>query len=691
MNQIQPFGKKSKHLGRFPVLEMLFVILGFLSLLTGCDSQLPFEEGANEQGHTGPTQVTVLSNQSVMGNRPFKNIADFDNARRGLIAKEDSLVIKNAKGETVWNMDDYQFINSEGAQSPASVNPSLYRQAALNNIHGLFKVTDGVYQIRGYDLANMSIIEGETGWIIVDPLTARETASRALLFAQKHLGKKPIKAILFTHSHIDHFGGVQGVLQHLSEEEKSGLRIIAPAGFEEEATSENIIAGTAMARRAMYMYGKRLARDERGHVGTGLGKGPAFGSFGITSVTETISKSGTEIAIDGVPFKFMMVSGSEAPAEFVFYLPTQKAFCGAELVSRNMHNLYTLRGAKVRDGKLWSEYIEEVRETFKDADVYFASHHWPLWGNQNIDSFLIQQRDTYKYIHDQSVRLMNLGFTPNEIADQITLPEALMTGFHNQGYYGTIKHNAKAVYQGYLGWFTANPSKLDPLPEAEAAERYVEMMGGVDNLLKQAEIQFEAAEKQEVAEGVKTYRWLAELLNHAVFAYPDNKVARSLLAKVYDQLGYMAESAPWRDFYLSGAYELRHGGPDKGIDPVVMKEVLHATPVHLFFDSMSVNLNPEKADGEVFNIKVRLSDLDENYLLSVSNSVLRHKPVSGDYQADATLEVTRRLFVEMILGQAGLKDTLFGDDLKVHGSKLDLIRFFSMFDKPKGTFNIVIP
>ena len=329
--------------------------------------------------------------------------------------------------------------------APASVNPSLWRQAALNNIHGLFEVTKGLYQIRGYDLSNMTIIEGDTGWILVDPLTAKETASKAFLFARQHLGEKPVTAILFTHSHIDHFGGVQGVLEHLSDAERQSLRIVAPAGFEEEATSENIIAGPAMSRRAMYMYGRPLSRDARGHVGTGLGKGPAFGTFGFAEPTDLILQTGTRLTIDGVAFEFQIVSGSEAPAEFTFYLPEHKAFCGAELVMRTLHNLYTLRGAKGRDARIWSGFIEEARTRFADAEVYFASHHWPLWGRDHIQDFLARQRDTYKFIHDQSVRLMNRGLTPNEIADQLKLPEALNQDFDNQGYYGTVAHNAKAV------------------------------------------------------------------------------------------------------------------------------------------------------------------------------------------------------------------------------------------------------
>lgn len=665
--------------------------LALTALLSACDSKPDWEQDANANGHTAPTSATAKANQAFVEKRPFANKTDFENARRGLIAQQENMVVPHLKEGTVWDITAYNFIDENGENAPDSVNPSLWRQAALNNIHGLFKVSDGIYQLRGFDLANMSIIESDNGWIIVDPLTARETASNAFLFAQKHLGKKPVKAFLFTHSHIDHFGGVQGIIQHLSDEEKQSLRIIAPEGFEEEATSENIIAGTAMVRRAGYMYGKVLARDERGHVGTGLGKGPAFGTFGIQSPTELISKTDTEITVDGVPIIFQAVSGSEAPAEFTFYLPKHKAFCGAELLSNNMHNLYTLRGAKVRDARIWSGFIEEARTKFAGADVYFASHHWPMWGKDNINEYLEVQRDTYKFIHDQSVRMLNQGYTPNEIADNIELPEALNKAFHNQGYYGTIKHNAKAVYQFYQGWYTGNPAKLDPLPETQAAARYIEMMGGVEVVLAKAQFQFDAAANQSVEDSVKTYRWLAELVNHAVFAQPSNNEAKALLAKVYDQLGYQAESAPWRDFYLTGAYELRHGAPEAGISPAMMKEVLLETPVENFFESMSVRLIADKAEGVNTRIKITFSDLNESHLLTVNNSVFHHKKVSNDTKADATLVLTQPLFVDIIIGEAGLKDTLFSDDLSIEGSKLDLLSFFGMLDKPEGKFNIVTP
>jgi len=678
----------------FESKSILTIVL--VMLIASCSEHLDYEVNADAAGHTQATLGTQSVNAQVLKTLPFENVADFDDAKKGLIATPQSLEIisqKEGSDTAVWNMPDYQFIDYSGekGEAPASVNPSLWRQVALNNIHGLFKVTEGVYQIRGFDLANMSIIEGKTGWIIVDPLTAAETAEAALLFAQKHLGVKPIKAILFTHSHIDHFGGVQGILKHLSVSEKDQLRVIAPEGFIEEATSENIIAGTVMSRRAMFMYGKRLQRTVRGHVGSGLGKGPAFGTFGLTKPTEIVSETPTRLELDGVPFIFQYTPESEAPAEFTFYLPDQKAFCGAELVSRNMHNLYTLRGAKVRNALAWSGYIEQANTLFSDAQVYFGSHHWPLWGQESIQDFLSKQSDTYKYIHDQTVRLMNQGLSPNEIAEQIQLPESLRTNFSTRGYYGTLKHNAKAVYQAYMGWFNGNPATLDPLPEAEAATRYVSMMGGGQVVLESAQKQFDQANAMEGAHVNKEYRWIAQLLNQLMFAEPKNLKAKALLAKVYDQLGYQSESAPWRDFYLTGAYELRHGSPDEGINPAIMKEVLLYTPVEKFFDSMAVNLNGPEAEGKLMSVKIHFTDLDEYFLLSLENAVLRHEESDSNAPADATLHLSHPLFIDIIVGEAGLKDTLFGDDLSIEGSKLDLLQFFSLIEKPEGTFNIVEP
>jgi len=681
-------------------LPIAFLSLLSLSQITACSKSIDdtlILQSSDKQGHTAPTMATIKTNQQVTETLPFENQQDFIDAKRGLIASLDSLVTQNEAGENVWDMDDYKFIEYNGidGEAPSSVNPSLWRQASLNNIHGLFKVKEGIYQLRGFDLANMTLIEGNKGWIVVDPLTAKETAKMAFDFAQKHLGKKPISAILFTHSHIDHFGGALGLVT-AEQAKQQGIRIIAPEGFMEEATSENIIAGTAMSRRSMFMYGKRLSRTERGHIGSGLGKGPAFGSFGILEPNETVNHDTNILKVDGINIEFQFTPGSEAPAEFTFFLPDHNAFCGAEVVSRNMHNLYTLRGAKIRDALKWSSYIDQARIQFSSADTYFGSHHWPMWGQDNIQNFLKLQRDSYKYIHDQSVRLMNGGATPSEVAEQITMPEALGTSFPNRGYYGTLKHNAKAVYQAYLGWYDANPANLDPLPGEESAIRYIEMMGGIERVVEQAQITFDNANDDAGA-----YRWIAELLNKAVFFDPDHSAAKALLARTYDQLGYQAESAPWRDVYLSAAYELRHGGPEKGIDITLMRDVLLETPVERFFDTLSVRLNGPKAEGENYAIKINLSDKDLSYVLYLENSVLYHQTAQAWNQRqannqvkrpiNATLNVKHELFIDMLIGRAGLKKTLFSDDLSIDGSKLDLLGFLSLFDRPAGDFNIVTP
>jgi alkyl sulfatase BDS1-like metallo-beta-lactamase superfamily hydrolase len=585
--------------------------------------------------------------------------------------------VKADDGRIIWDLPANAFIEGE---APDSVNPSLWRQAQLNNIHGLFEVAQGIYQLRGYDLSNMTLIEGDTGWIVVDPLTARETAAAALTFARQHLGERPVVAVIFTHSHIDHFGGVLGVLT-ADRVQAEGIRIIAPAGFMEEATSENVIAGTAMSRRAMLMYGMKLARSERGHVDTGLGISPAFGRFGVLAPTEIVDHTPQTMIIDGVEFIFQNAPGSEAPAELTFYLPHARAYQGAEVTSHNLHNLYTLRGAKVRDALRWSGYIDEAIRMFGEADIYFASHHWPVFGNERVMRFLETQRDTYKYIHDQTVRLFNQGMTPGEIAESIELPASLQREFHNRGYYGTLKHNARAVYQNYLGWYDANPAHLDPLPPVEAGSRYVDLAGGAAALLDHARAAFERAD----------YRWAAEVLNHLVFAQPGHEGARTLLAATYDQLGYQAESGPWRDVYLSAAYELRHGPPERGLNVAAMKDVLQRTPITRFFDSMAVRLNGPEAQGVDLSVNFVFTDLGESHRLDIGNAVLHHRPSAPDAEADASLHMTHEMFLAMVMGEAGLTDLLLSDDIKLEGSKLDLLRFFSLFEKPEGRFNIVTP
>jgi len=646
-------------------------------LVASCDRPVPRGPAADEYGFTAPTEATIEANRVVLRDLDFSDRQDFEDAARGLIAADPDLRLRAADGSMVWNLPANAFIDGD---APASVNPSLWRQARLNNIHGRFKVTEGVYQLRGYDLSNMTLIEGESGWIVVDPLTARETAAAAFASARRHLGERPVVAMIFTHSHIDHFGGVLGVLAGEGVQ-TDNIRIIAPQGFMEEATSENIIAGLAMGRRAMFMYGKRLPRSERGHVDSGLGISPAFGSFGLLEPTEIIDRTPQALVIDGLEFVFQNAPGSEAPAELTFYLPHVKAFNGAEVTSHNLHNLYTLRGAKVRDAMLWSHYIDESIELFGEAEVYLASHHWPIWGNQRIIDFLEAQRDTYKYIHDQTVRMFNQGLTPGEIAETIELPDSLRQDFHNRGYYGTLRHNARAVYQNYLGWYDGNPAHLDPLPPADAGRKYVALAGGAAALLNNARAAYAEAE----------YRWAAELLNHLLFADAGDTEARALLAACYDQLGYQAESGPWRDVYLSAAFELRHGPPEQGLNIAAMEDVLRQTPVRRFFDSMAVRLNGPDADGVDLSVNFVFTDLGESYLLEIGNAVLHHRPSQPDTPADATLRLTHGMFLSMLTGQAGLKELLLSNQIELAGSRLELLKFFSLLDRPDGRFDIVTP
>ena len=648
----------------------LVLLLAVFVIACSPENREPPEAGA-------ASAATIAANARLYEELDIDDQDDWQAARRGLIAQAQPLLVKGEDGRVIWDMTQYQFIDGN---APATVNPSLWRQAGLNNIHGLFKVSEGIHQLRGFDLANMTLVDGESGWIVIDPLTARETAAAAMDFARSHLGEREVSAVVFTHSHIDHFGGVLGVI---SEEQLAAdtIPIIAPEGFLEEATSENILAGPTMARRSGFMYGQALPRSATGHVGSGLGKSPAYGTAGIVEPNLIVQQRGQREFIDGVEFVFQDAGGSEAPAELTFYLPGHKAFCGAEVVSRNMHNLYTLRGAKVRDALKWSNVIDEALFLFPEAEVYFGSHHWPVWGQEKVAGFLKTQRDTYKYIHDQTLRMAASGATPGEIAEQLRMPESLARTFSSRGYYGTVRHNARAVYQAYFGWYDGNPANLNPLPPEQAASRYVDMMGGSEQILAQASRDFEQGE----------YRWVAEILNHLVFAQPDNQAARELLARTYEQLGYQAESGPWRDVYLTGALELRQGPSDSAISLADAAEMMKLTPVARFLDAMAVMLNGERAEGEDMVINLEFTDLGQNYVLVVENAVLRHYQRAPAADANASIRLTHDLFMDMLLGQAGIRSTLFSDELEFDGSELALLKFFSLLDPPQAGFAIVEP
>ena len=629
-----------------------------------------------EAGHTAPSKTTIDMNAQVQKDLPVEDRQDFKEAQKGWIAGAQDLKILRWDGHR--HGTRRHIASSMARPLPASM-PSLWRQAKLNNIHGLFAVTPGIYQLRGFDLANLTLIEGKTGWIVVDALTCSETAAAALALAWKHLDVKPIRALVFTHSHIDHFGGAMAVVP-TKDASANAVRIVAPKGFMEESISEAVLAGVAMQRRAQYMYGKWLSRSERGHVDTGLGKEPAIGKIGILAPTDLIDHTPQEMDIDGIRFIFQYAPESEATSELTFYLPDFKTYCGGEIVSRNMHNIYTLRGTKARDALKWSRYIDEALHRFGEAEIYFGVHHWPVWGNRRVIDFLKVQRDTYKYIHDQTLRMANDGMTPKEIAEEIRLPDSLRRTFANRDYYGTLRHNVKAVYSFYFGWYDANPANLNPLPPSEAGARYVAFMGGAENLLRNARASFEAGE----------YRWVAEVLNHLVFADPQNQEARELLAETYDQLGYQAESGPWRDVYLSGALELRHG-ISTAPEVANADELIRRMPISSFFDVMAVSLNGPKAGEKILTINFIFSDIGESYVLRLENAVLNHYRKDPDPNANATLKLTRELFVRIFSRQLTMMEAASSDALHMDGNIDDLADFFSLMTQPNRMFPIVTP
>ncbi len=653
---------------------MVKIVLGallasVLLLLSGCGKS---ERAGALAGEASAT--TLKSNEQFAQELKLDDLQDFEDAKRGFIARPTGQILA-ADGSIQIDFDAFKFLNGK---APSTVNPSLWRHAMLNAQIGLFKVSDGIYQLRGFDIANMTLIEGKTGWIVVDTLTSRETAVAALAFARKHLGDKPVSAVVFTHSHLDHFGGALGVVSAQEVKERK-IAVVASEGFIEEATSENVMAGPAMFRRAFYQFGKDLEQSPKGMVDTGLGKAVAAGSVGILQPTQIVNQPSQEISLDGLRFIFHNVPGAEAPAELTFTIPEKKAYGGAENLAQTMHNLLPVRGAKARDALRWANYMQQALDQLGDTEVYFGQHNWPVWGNARIKEFITKHRDVYKYTHDQTVRLMNAGFTPREIADQVKLPKSLASYFGSRGYYGDLRHNVKAVYQLYLGAYDGNPANLDPLPPQESAKRYLELIGGADKAVAAAQLAFDKGD----------YRWAAELLNHTVFGATDHKGAKELLARTYEQMAYMAEAATWRNSYLMAASELRKGPPTKTLDRAGVIDMLAQTPIERFLEAMAAGLDGPAAEGKDIKVNLVLSDTKESFVLWIENAVLHFRKAVPAADANATLTLTKGLFIKMMAGTAGIKDTLLSDDLKVDGSKIDLVRFFTLIDKAPGNFAIV--
>jgi alkyl sulfatase BDS1-like metallo-beta-lactamase superfamily hydrolase len=643
-------------------------------LLAGCGGDIT-PPGQDFIYSRFPSEHTLLANSSSIDHGLFDSDEDFNNAKRGMIALAPEIGPPGHDGKPIWDRSDNLFATTA---APDTVNPILWRQARLNSYRGLFEVEEGIFQIRGFDLANMTLIKSENGWIILDPLTTIESTKAALDFAELYLGTIIPTAIIISHSHIDHFGGIHNVIGRSDDDD---LPIITPSGFLYGATSENILAGPAMARRAAYMMGLELETSALGHVDSGLGKRVISGSTSITKPNIEISKSEEALIIDGINFIFFNMPESEAPAELTFYLPEKRVFCGAEIVSRTMHNVLTLRGAKVRDAFKWSEYIAFIIDRLPDVETLFISHHWPTWGHNEIVQQLEEQQDLYRFIHDQTLRLANKGLTPREIAEELRLPPNLARASHVQGYYGTLSHNAKAVYQYYFGWYDGNPAHLHQLPSVDSAPRYVSLMGGPDTVLNYAE---EAVRNGE-------YRWAAELLNHLIFSASAPSKASDLLAYVYTQMGYQSESGVWRDIFLSAAQELRQGINYRRDDIDLAAEFIREISLDSFLQSMAVNIDPDKASGKTIKIKVDFIDKGRTFLLFTRNSVLHFREIDGSEPADASLVLTHQLFIDMLIGKAGIKEIMLSDDLSFEGSIVALLKFFSLFGEQDTNFNIVTP
>ncbi|MRV75507.1 MBL fold metallo-hydrolase [Duganella sp. FT92W] len=635
---------------------------------------------ANVQAANAPQPAsshTAQANKAFGAALPLADQQDFQDAQRGLIATLPDRLIKAATGGTAWDGARFDFIKGD---APDSVNPSLWRQEKLNNQHGLFKVMDGLYQVRGYDISNMSIIAGKEGWIVVDPLTSAEVARATMDFVQQQLGKRPITAVIFTHGHVDHFGGIRGIVDEADI--KSGkVRVVAPEGFMESAVAENVLAGNAMSRRAQYQFGMFLPWGAQGAVGTGLGKTGSKGNIGMVAPNEIVSKTGQQLTLDGVRMVFQMANGSEAPSEFMFYLPDMKALCFAEVLNNTMHNIYTLRGAKVRDALGWSKYINQLLDAYPDAEVGFTSHNWPVWGKERVRGRITNQRDMYRYIHDEALRLANSGVTMEDLANVTYYPKALRNDFSTHGYYGTLSHNLRGVYNFYLGFYDGNPATLNPLPRVDSARQYVAAMGGANAVL--------AKMKEAHAKG--DYRWAVEIGNHLVFAQPDNKAAREQQAAALEQLGYQAESGVWRNEYLSAAQELRAGVDKKFALSTHGADLVRAMPMEMLFDYLAVRLNHEKADGLALGINVRFTDTGERYALELSNSVLHNTRDRELKQPNATLEVTQAALLKLLLKQATMPQLVQGGELTLSGDPQALGALFGKLDQFEAQFPIVTP
>jgi alkyl sulfatase BDS1-like metallo-beta-lactamase superfamily hydrolase len=652
---------------------MLFRSFFAIAIVAACPAALA------QIAPKAPEPATLKANAEMAKTLPFADRQDFDDAMKGFVGTvPDALVPGTGQRPPVWSMKPYEFLKQEGAAD--SVNPSLWRQAQLNAIHGLFKVTERVYQVRGFDIANMTIVEGDTGLILVDTLGSPDTARAALDLYYQHRPKRPVGAVIYTHSHADHFGGARGVT---SEDDVAAgkVQVLAPAGFTEAVAGEIVLAGSAMSRRAQYQFGIILPPGPRGHVDTGLGKTVGRAPLSLIAPTATVERNETR-TIDGVEIAFHMAPGSEAPAEMLIYFPQFRVLDMAEDVNHTMHNLYTMRGSEVRDGNLWSRYIGEALDAFGDrTDVVIGQHTWPVPGQARVVRLLKTQRDLYKFINDQSLRLLNHGYTPAEIAETLHMPASLEQEWSAHGY-GTLSHNAKAVHQKYLGWYDANPANLNPLPPVENARKTVEYMGGADAVIVRAS-------RRLLAKG--EYRWVASAMNQVVFADAANRAARELGADALEQMGYQAEAGPWRDAYLVGAAELRNGLPRIPGVSTANADTIRALGTGQFFDYLGVRLNAGKAEGKTMVINWTFTDSRQQFVTTVENSALTWVAGRQAAKADATITLARGTLDALALGQTTLPEAVKAGFAKVEGDAAKPEELLAMLDTFNVMFEVVEP
>ena len=619
--------------------------------------------------------ATIEAQRQSAASLPAEDGRDAAFADQGFIATRTDPLIATSDGKPVWNLGAYDWVEGD---APPTVNPSLWRHMKLLRKHGLYNVADNVWQVRGFDVSNITVIKGQTGWILIDPLTTKEAAAAALELVNQQLGPHPVAAVIYSHSHGDHYGGVRGVLT--DAEAKSGkVAVIAPALFIEEAASENVLAGPAMGRRANYQFGSALKPGPQGQMGSGIGKGISAGAITLVTPNDLIQKTGDTRTIDGVLLEFQMVPETEAPSEMNVYIPAAKTFLAAEIATCSLHNILTPRGAKVRDALAWSNYLNQAINLYADrSEVAISSHCWPRFGQNEVKSWLSGHRDNYRYLHDQTVRMMNQGMTQAEIAEAIKPPAAIADQWYNKGYYGTYSHNSKAVYQRYLGWYDAVPANLNPHPPSERAKRFVADMGGASKVL--------AAAKKAMASG--DYRWSSDLLNQLVFAEPANAVGRALLADSYEQQGYQSESAIWRNQFLSAANDLRHGM--KPSATIQSPDMIGAIPTGLLLESVATRLDPAKVASQNLAINFHISDRGETAKIIVGNGVLISEMASSHSTPAATVTGPRQLFLAMLFLKMPLAQ-LEAAGLKIEGERATVEALQAALDPIPTAFNIAEP